>query len=94
MIFCMRRIKKPKKYAKERELSGWNDMTMWMDFRPSYVSEAVWVESIHHVMSARVTQWLQFGAKNLNRRVQGSITMHIGNSIPFISHVKRLSGCY
>jgi hypothetical protein len=32
--------KKAKKYMKERELSGWNDVVFWNDFRLSYISEA------------------------------------------------------
>jgi hypothetical protein len=28
---------KAKKYAKERELLGWKDVTVWKDFRPPYI---------------------------------------------------------
>ena len=41
MIFCMRH---KKKNAKERELSGWNDVAVWKDFRPSYGLEVVWAK--------------------------------------------------
>jgi len=55
VIFGTRSKIKPKKYTKERELPGWNDMTAWKDFRLTYVSEAVWAEYIQHVMFARFT---------------------------------------
>ena len=41
MIFDMRRKKKLKIYSKKRELPDWNDMAVWKDVRPAYVSEVV-----------------------------------------------------
>jgi hypothetical protein len=41
--------KKAKKYTKEKELSGWKDMVVLKDFRPLYISQAVWVKYIQHV---------------------------------------------
>jgi hypothetical protein len=42
----MRRKKKSKKYARESDLPGWNDVTVWKDFRPPYVPENIWAEYI------------------------------------------------
>jgi hypothetical protein len=50
MIFGTRCKRKPKKYAKERELPNWKDVAVWKDARLSYVLEAVWAEYIEHVM--------------------------------------------
>jgi hypothetical protein len=33
--------KKAKKYAKDNDLQGWNDMTVWRDFRPQYIPEDI-----------------------------------------------------
>lgn len=34
--------KKSKKFAKEKGLSCWDDVLVWMDFRPPYILEALW----------------------------------------------------
>ena len=51
MIFDIKH-KKSKKYAKESDLLGWNDVTVWKDFKPPYISETVWVEYIRELESA------------------------------------------
>jgi hypothetical protein len=33
--------KKAKKYAKDNDLQGWNDMAVWRDFRPQYIPEDI-----------------------------------------------------
>jgi len=33
--------KKSKKYAKKSALPGWNDVTIWKDFRPPYILENI-----------------------------------------------------
>jgi hypothetical protein len=33
------RHKKTKKYARENALPGWNDMTIWKDFKLLYIPE-------------------------------------------------------
>jgi hypothetical protein len=38
--------KKSKKYARENALPGWNDMTVWKDFRPPCIPENIWMEYI------------------------------------------------
>jgi hypothetical protein len=50
--------KKAKKYMKERELPGWNDMVVWKDFRPLHVSDDVWAEYIKHMMFVHFTRRL------------------------------------
>jgi hypothetical protein len=49
-------------------------MTVWKDFRPPYISEAMWTEYIQHVMSDCLVQQSHFGAENYNRRVHDSVT--------------------
>jgi hypothetical protein len=45
MIFGIR-LKKAKKYAKERWHSGWKAMVVWKEFIPPYVLEVVSIEYI------------------------------------------------
>ena len=47
MIYCMRRKRKQVNMQKKKELLSLNDMTLWKDFRLSYISEVVWVEYIY-----------------------------------------------
>jgi hypothetical protein len=56
--------KKAKKYAKERELSGWKNVTVWKNSRPPYISEVVWVEYIHHVISERFVRYSESNTEN------------------------------
>jgi hypothetical protein len=44
MIFGMRCKRKLKKYTKERELSGWNEVVVQIGFKPPYILEGVWAE--------------------------------------------------
>ena len=37
---------KSKKYAREIALPGWNDVTIWKDFRPPYIPENIWAKYI------------------------------------------------
>jgi hypothetical protein len=77
-------LKKAKKYVRESELSAWNAMAGWKDFRPPYILKAVCVDYIQHVTSACFTPWSQFGTKNQHRRVHGSVTTHTGGSVSFV----------
>jgi hypothetical protein len=86
----MRLRKKPKKNAKEKELLRWKDMVVWKDFRPLYISEAVWVEYIHYVTSKHFMRRSQFSAENRNMQINGSITTHTDESILFVLHVKQM----
>jgi len=53
--FLYEALRIPKKYTKESDLPGWNDMGVWKDFRPPYISETIWAEYIQHVKSERFT---------------------------------------
>jgi hypothetical protein len=46
VIFGMRREKKSKKYARESDLPNLNDVTIWKDFGPPYLSKNIWAEYI------------------------------------------------
>jgi hypothetical protein len=65
-MFGTRCKTKPKKYVKERELPGWNDVEVWKDFRSLYISNVVWAEYIQHVASTCFMQWSQSDAKNMS----------------------------
>jgi hypothetical protein len=88
VIFTMKRRKKPKKYARDNSLQGWNDLAVWRDFRLPYIPKNIWPQYIHQVMSERFTRRSQSGADNRNRQIHGSVTTHTGGSIPFTAHVK------
>jgi len=86
----MRHRKKQKKYAKERGLSGWRDVMVWRDFKPLYVSKAIWVEYIQQMTSKHFMQWSQSNVENQNKEIHGSITTHTSGSIMFGLHAKRM----
>jgi hypothetical protein len=65
-------------------------MMVLEDFRPSYILEAVWAEYVQHMMSERFVWRLHSGVENRNDCVYGYVTMHTNNSVPFISHTKRM----
>jgi hypothetical protein len=46
VIFGMRREKKSKKYVRESDLPNLNDVTIWKDFGPPYLSKNIWAEYI------------------------------------------------
>jgi hypothetical protein len=81
--------KKAKKTARDRGLQGWNDVAVWRDFKPIYISEDIWPRYLEHVMSERFTRHSQSSAGNRNRLIHGLVTTHTGGSIPFVAHVKR-----
>ena len=55
VIFDMKCRKKPKKYARDNYLQGWNDVAVWRDLRPPYILEDIWPQNIQHVTSKRFT---------------------------------------
>jgi hypothetical protein len=75
---------------KEQELLGWKEVTIWKDFRPMYVSEAVWAEYIQHVSSKNFVRRLPSSTENQNWRVQGFFTTYIDRSILFVLHANRM----
>ena len=82
--------KKAKKPTRDRGLQGWNDMAVWRDFKLIYIPEDKWLRYLEHVMSERFTRCSQSGAGNRNRPIHGSVTTHIGGSVPFAAHAKRM----
>ena len=61
VIFCMTH-KKAKKYARDNDLQGWNDVVVWRDFKPPYIPGDIWSQYIEHVTSERFTRRLQSDA--------------------------------
>jgi len=97
VIFGMEHKKKQKKPreigvhgAQKKQKKGWNDVAVWRDFKPIYISEDIWPRYLEHVMSERFTRHSQSSAGNRNRLIHGLVTTHTGGSIPFVAHVKRM----
>ena len=82
--------KKAKKTARDRGLQGWNDVTVWRDFKPIYISKDIWPRYLEHMTSKRFTRCSQSGAGYRNRSIHGSVTTHTGGSVPFAGHAKRM----
>ena len=74
--------------ARDRGFQGWNDVAVWRDFTPIYISEDIWPHYLEHVTSKRFTRRSQSGAGNRNRPIHGLVTTHIGGSVPFAAHAK------
>ncbi|XP_011042404.1 PREDICTED: uncharacterized protein LOC105138102 [Populus euphratica] len=70
---------------------GWNDVAVWRDFKPIYISEDIWPHYIEHVTSERVTRRSQSGASNQNRPIHGGVTTHTGGSVSFAVYAKRMA---
>ena len=88
MIFGTSPKKKQKQYARENKLPIWNDVTVWKDFRPPYISKAVWAEYIQHVTSMQFMQRSQSGMESRNRHFRGSVTTYTSGSVSFVLHAK------
>jgi len=72
---------------KERELSGWNGVVVWKDFKPSYVLEVVWAGYIQHMIFVCFTRQSYSGVENQNWYVHGFVTIHTDDSIMFLLHL-------
>ena len=91
MIFGMKHKKRQKKKnARDNGLQGWNDVAVWRDFKLLYILTDIWPQYLEHVTSEWFTRRSQPGADNWNRSIHGSVTMHIGGSVPFAAHTKQL----
>ena len=90
MIFGMNHKKKAKKYARDNDLQGQNDVVVWRDFKPPYIPGDIWTQYIKHVTSERFTRRSQFGAGNWNQQIHGLLTTDTGGSILFAAHAKRI----
>ena len=90
VIFCMTHKKKAKRYARDNGLERWNEVAVWREFKPPFISGDIWMTYIEHVTSERFTRLSQSGADNRHRQIHGSVTTHTGNSVPFSAHAKRM----
>jgi hypothetical protein len=82
--------KKEKRYARDDGLEGWNDVAVWREFKPPFISGDIWAAYIEHMMSERFSRRSQSEAVNRNRKIHGSVTMHTGSSVSFSAHAKRM----
>jgi hypothetical protein len=78
--------KKAKRYARDNGLEGWNEVAVWREFKPPFISRDLWVAYIEHVMSERFSRRSQYDAGNRNRQIHGSVTTHTSGSVPFSAH--------
>jgi hypothetical protein len=90
VIFGMTQKKKAKRYARDNSLEGWNEVVVWREFKPPFISGDIWTQYIEHVTSERFARCSQFGADNRNRQIHGLVTIHTGSSVPFSAHAKRI----
>jgi hypothetical protein len=82
--------KKAKRYARDNDLEGWNEVVVWREFKPPFISGDIWTQYIEHMTSKRFAQRSQSDADNRNRQIHGFVTTHTNNSVPFSAHVKRM----
>jgi hypothetical protein len=80
--------KKAKRYARDNGLEGWNEVAVWREFKPPFISGDIWAAYIEHVMFERFSRRSQSGAVNRNWEIHGSVTTHTGGSVPFSAHAK------
>ena len=89
MIFGMT-PKKNQTDVRDNGLVGWNEVAVWREFKPPFISGDIWAAYIEHVTSERFSRRSQSGAVNRNREIHGSVTTHTGGSVPFSAHAKRM----
>jgi len=82
--------KKIKNTARDNGLQGWNDVAVWRDFKLMYIPADIWPYYLEHVTYERFTRRLQSDPGNQNRPIHGSVTTHIGGSVSFAAHAKRM----
>jgi hypothetical protein len=75
---------------RDNGLQGWNDVVVWRDFKPPYISGDIWPQYIEHVMSEWFTRRLQSGADNQNWQIHGSVTTHNDGFVSYSAHTKRM----
>ena len=49
----MKHKKGQNKTARDMGFQGWNDVAVWWDFKPIYISEDIWPHYLEHVTSER-----------------------------------------
>jgi hypothetical protein len=89
VIFGMTPKKKSKRHARYNGLEGWNEVAVWQEFKPPFISGKIWTTYIEHMTSKRFSRRSQSGADNQNRQIYGSVTTHTGGSVPFSAHAKQ-----
>jgi len=82
--------KKSKRNARDNGLEGWNEVAVWWEFKPPFISGEIWTTYIEHVTSKRFSRRSQSGADNRNRQIHDSVITHTGGSVPFSAHAKRM----
>jgi hypothetical protein len=86
----VRHSKKAKRYARDNDLEGWNEVAVWREFKPPFISGDIWAQYIEHVMSERFSRRSQSGAVNRNWEIHGLVTTHTGGSVLFTAHAKQM----
>jgi hypothetical protein len=89
VIFGMTK-KKAKRYVRDNGLEGWNEVAVWREFKPLFILGDIWTTYIEHVISKRFSRRSQSSADNRNWQIHGSVTTHIGGSVSFSAHAKRM----
>jgi len=89
VIFGMTQ-KKAKRYARDNGLEGWNEVAVWREFKPPFISRDIWTQYIEHVTSERFARCSQSDADNRNQQIHGSVTTHTDGSVPFGAHAKQM----
>jgi hypothetical protein len=82
--------KKSKRHVRDNDLEGWNEVAVWREFKPPFISGEIWMTYIEHVTSKQFSRHSQSGTNNQNQQIHGSVTKHIGGSVPFSAHAKRM----
>ena len=90
VIFGMTYKKKAKRYARDNGLERWNEVVVWWELKPPFISGDIWTQYIEHVTSERFAQRSQSGVANQNRQIHGSVTTHTNGSFLFGAHAKRM----
>ena len=82
--------KKVKRYTRDNALEGWNEVAVWREFKPPFLSGGIWAAYIEHVPFEWLLWCSKSGADNQNQQIHGSVTTHTGGSVPFSAHAKRM----
>jgi hypothetical protein len=80
--------KKSKRYESDNDLQGWNEVAVWREFKPPFISGDIWTTYIEHVTSEWFSQRSQSGVDNQNWQIHGSVTTRTSGSIPFSALAK------
>jgi hypothetical protein len=87
MISSTRPIKNQRNMEKNKGLLGWEDMGVWRDSRPPYISEGILDAYIQHVIYKCFLWRSQSGAKNRIKKIHGSLPYILMD--PFRSYLKK-----